>query len=408
MMAQLNLVVCTFFRKEFESIVDSCGMPFVKIATLPCSCSINCGACDGPVPSSLTPTSPNGETHILGCLARDISQKDHAKTDISNVIEHDQDICFNFFACKEFIDQHTMSGAYITSPGWLENWPQHLKAWGFNQELGREFFADFARRIVLLDTGIHKEAPKWCQEFAEYIGLPWKAETVGLEHATIKVQNIVLQWQLGQAQENSRALEQTQLRQNAEMAAVLELLAELTSELDEQVVVKKTLEMLTVLFAPKFIAVASVQNGAIKHQAQNVENHANMQELFDNFDGSYEIHSDNKGFSMALNHGGTVNGFAVASILEFPDKISAYLSQALNLAFVSSLAIANARALHGILSVCCYCKNIQDSNGEWKKMEEFISARSQALFSHTYCPTCLETHLDDLMSDSDEADGAAP
>ncbi|WP_163337467.1 hypothetical protein [Desulfopila sp. IMCC35008] len=50
------------------------------------------------------------------------------------------------------------------------------------------------------------------------------------------------------------------------------------------------------------------------------------------------------------------------------------------------------KKLAGFIPICSHCKNIRDDKGAWNKLEEFIEQRSEALFSHSICDTCLEKH----------------
>jgi DNA-binding response OmpR family regulator len=50
--------------------------------------------------------------------------------------------------------------------------------------------------------------------------------------------------------------------------------------------------------------------------------------------------------------------------------------------------------LEGLLPICAYCKRIRDEQttpGEerWQEVENYISERSGALFTHGICPSCL-------------------
>ena len=48
------------------------------------------------------------------------------------------------------------------------------------------------------------------------------------------------------------------------------------------------------------------------------------------------------------------------------------------------------RTLHGLLPICAQCKKIRDKEGNWEVLEEYISERSEAAFSHGLCPECLQ------------------
>ena len=54
------------------------------------------------------------------------------------------------------------------------------------------------------------------------------------------------------------------------------------------------------------------------------------------------------------------------------------------------------RTLEGILPVCGYCKDIRCPDGQWSKMEDYISTRSKAMFSHGICPKCIRIHHPEL------------
>jgi hypothetical protein len=60
--------------------------------------------------------------------------------------------------------------------------------------------------------------------------------------------------------------------------------------------------------------------------------------------------------------------------------------------------LAELRVLKGMLPVCCFCKKIRDESGNWHQMEFFLSARSEATFTSTFCPECAQEHYGDLLS----------
>jgi hypothetical protein len=51
-------------------------------------------------------------------------------------------------------------------------------------------------------------------------------------------------------------------------------------------------------------------------------------------------------------------------------------------------ALANVKTLSGLLPICASCKNIRDDQGYWKRIEEYITSRTEAEFSHSICPDC--------------------
>lgn len=49
--------------------------------------------------------------------------------------------------------------------------------------------------------------------------------------------------------------------------------------------------------------------------------------------------------------------------------------------------------LRGIVPICSYCKQIRDDKGYWNKVEEYVARHTEAKFSHSICPACMEEHF---------------
>jgi len=51
-------------------------------------------------------------------------------------------------------------------------------------------------------------------------------------------------------------------------------------------------------------------------------------------------------------------------------------------------ALANIKALSGLLPICYSCKQIRDDKGYWNQIETYIHDHSDAQFTHGICPEC--------------------
>ena len=58
-------------------------------------------------------------------------------------------------------------------------------------------------------------------------------------------------------------------------------------------------------------------------------------------------------------------------------------------------ALAEIRTVSGLLPICSSCKSIRDDRGYWNQLETYISQHSDAQFSHSLCPLCLEKFFPD-------------
>ena len=55
-------------------------------------------------------------------------------------------------------------------------------------------------------------------------------------------------------------------------------------------------------------------------------------------------------------------------------------------------ALEHVKTLQGILPICMYCNKIRNDQESWEKVDRYVAAHTEASFSHTLCPECLEEH----------------
>ncbi|MBI3289239.1 MAG: response regulator [Elusimicrobia bacterium] len=53
------------------------------------------------------------------------------------------------------------------------------------------------------------------------------------------------------------------------------------------------------------------------------------------------------------------------------------------------------RTLEGILPMCSYCRRIRDERGSYQSLENYVSDKTPAQFSHGVCPDCVKKHFDE-------------
>ena len=72
-------------------------------------------------------------------------------------------------------------------------------------------------------------------------------------------------------------------------------------------------------------------------------------------------------------------------ILELRDRLAAQVQQL-------ESALLQVKMLQGILPICAHCHSIRDDRASWRRMEEYIESNSDAQFSHSICPSCLDKY----------------
>jgi PAS domain S-box-containing protein len=63
-------------------------------------------------------------------------------------------------------------------------------------------------------------------------------------------------------------------------------------------------------------------------------------------------------------------------------------------------ALSHAKQLSGLLPICSSCKKIRDDRGEWNPMEVYIQQRSDASFTHSFCPECVRRLYPEIFAEA--------
>ena len=61
-------------------------------------------------------------------------------------------------------------------------------------------------------------------------------------------------------------------------------------------------------------------------------------------------------------------------------------------------ALAEVKALSGLLPICAWCKKIRDDDGYWTQVDQYFRSRTDLKFTHGVCSECAENMEDELFS----------
>lgn len=64
-------------------------------------------------------------------------------------------------------------------------------------------------------------------------------------------------------------------------------------------------------------------------------------------------------------------------------------------------AMASVRTLRGMLPLCAWCRRVRTDAGYWEQIETYITAHSDARFTHGLCQECERTHFPDLVDEAE-------
>jgi phosphoserine phosphatase RsbU/P len=61
-------------------------------------------------------------------------------------------------------------------------------------------------------------------------------------------------------------------------------------------------------------------------------------------------------------------------------------------------ALGQIKTLKGLVPICASCKKVRDDKGFWSQVEAYVSAHSEAKFSHGLCPECTPKFFPGLVN----------
>ncbi|TFG84566.1 MAG: diguanylate cyclase [Spirochaetales bacterium] len=341
---KLRILVCGHFLRETRAIVTSGDFPDVEVR----SYALDCGHPQLSESVSARIAKAGGSSGevvlmVAGCLPGTFDTQGRIPAFFRI---HRVEQCFTLLADSCLIDELMLEGAYILTPGWLSGWRSRLSRWGFDQATARTFFAESAKRLVLLDTGVDNRSADALEEFSEYIERPHQTITVGLDHYRMVLTRIIQDWRL---EKMSHALEASAVltsRKQADEAMFLDVLTGLTHLSTESEAADRILGLFDMLFAPRRMVYASVQDGHVTDCRAQPLPAPEILECQDWIDSPKELDQDSggrQGFFLRFTFHDELLGLLKVDELAFPERRIEYYNLAASIAQVCGLAISNAR-----------------------------------------------------------------
>jgi hypothetical protein len=364
-MAEFTLHVCANLAREAAEALRARGLAGVRVAPF-------APACDGRPRPGPPPVLDPGDVAVGGpCLAVAAPEAGpHQRLSAPT--------CFHLLEAAGRVDTLLREGAFLVTPGWLARWRAWLEQGGFGQASARLLFAECARRVVLLDTGVDARAPEALQDFAAFVGLPAERLPVPLERLGLLLAEAVQRRRADRAEQrvadHALALETlASLPPTAGEAAVAAALAELARRLCGA---GRTVFWPARPDQPPRPGPPAAFPGGAACAAPEEEARA--------------LDASEDGFVVRVGPAGGETGWLAVAELRFPAQRERYRQLVAVLAQAGHLALRNARQLRGFIPICSGCNRIRDERGAWSRVDEYIAARSEAIFTHSLCPECLE------------------
>lgn len=335
MAGKLCILGCRNFHREIAAALRAEGCEDAQAVAFPARCGRPPLTWD-----ELRPLIPADCSAALlfggACLAR----LDSPPADFPAATVQPLRQCFDLVADCRLVDEALAAGAYLLTPSWLADWRSNLADLGFTPERAGAFFQDFAKELVLLDTGIDAAAPAALAQLTGTLGLPSRTIAVGLDPLRARLARLLLEWRLdGEKRANAEAV----LRHAGQLAdhvSAMDLLAGLVRIEHEPEAIAAIADMLRMLFAPEAVYYLKIERGvAAPVGAVPAAMLAALKDLRED----YAWTADGKGFLLRIGHGDEPLACVAVDGLSFPEHRERYLNMALAITGICGLAIENTR-----------------------------------------------------------------
>jgi PAS domain S-box-containing protein len=70
-------------------------------------------------------------------------------------------------------------------------------------------------------------------------------------------------------------------------------------------------------------------------------------------------------------------------------------------------AMAEVKALQGILPICSYCRKVRDDENYWHSVENYLALHTNTRLSHGICPSCMASEMEPQLRALEDDDTPA-
>ena len=335
MAARLCILCCRNFREEVGAAIAAEGWSDVVVVAFPDRCGRPPLAWD-----ELRALLPEDCTQIVVLGRACMASLGAAPAGLPQVRLMPQQQCFHLVADTSLVSEAITDGGYLLTPGWLADWRGHIADMGFPPDAAGDFFKDFARQLVLFDTGLDAATGSRLDELSAALALPARRVSVGLEHIRSLLARIVLEWRLDGERAARTEGERCHRRELADQISAMDLLARLARTRQEAEAIAAIEEVFRMLFAPATWHYLRVESGQLQIDQ---EISAALLAEFKRLHSSWAWTSSGQGFLLRIASGDKTLGLIAVDGLAFPEFRERYLNLAIAISGVCALAIDNAR-----------------------------------------------------------------
>jgi diguanylate cyclase (GGDEF)-like protein len=333
---ELIFHVCPYYLQEVQAAIERIELFDVHVR-------VEADACSQSRQSRMT-----RKRSASGCGIRIVKNPEDPSTSHRIQLNY----CLTLLADQRVLEHYQHSGAYVVSSGWLRNWPERLKEWGFDQATACEFFHEWASELVLIDTFVDLQAPGKLSQMAAYLDLPYRIHPQGLEFLQLTLARYVHESRQQFLQQQQRQTLEKANQRIADYAMAFDLLVRISHLRSEAETIQGICDLFAMLCGCGKLFYAAVNGSEIKQINVSLGSPPPQEQLAEarqQLQRRTHLIDDENGFMLAIRHQQELLGIVGIGVLTFPDRQRHYLNISLAIADICGLAISNARTFSGLI-----------------------------------------------------------
>ncbi|MBE3109261.1 MAG: diguanylate cyclase [Acidobacteria bacterium] len=337
MARNFSLIACANFDREILAIQSSPDFRDVRFKTLPADCDQVEAEWHGLREAVGSFRDDGCSVCIFGsyCLTR--AEKDFGLGEACRFVQKGQ--CFEWVADKESLDRFLQDGALLVLPGWLRDWEAQVdKRWPSGRKSAQTYFRELAKKVVLLDTGVHPDIDRELKSFARFLRLPHEVFPAGLEHFKLSLARIVLSWRVEREKEGIEDHVTAIRRQMSDYARIGPLLEAVTNVKSVEEALAGVLEFFRVLLSPQEVVYHPVESFSGRPGPEG-----SPWDRIIALNADYAWTDDRRAIYLKISHHRELLGILEVVGFGDPERREHDLDLALALARISGLALANVK-----------------------------------------------------------------
>ncbi|MFO7734313.1 MAG: hypothetical protein R6X21_11790, partial [Candidatus Aminicenantes bacterium] len=342
MARELCLVVCSYFDREVRAISAFPEFRNVHFKTLPADCDLIEADWRGLEESVATCRQEGRAVCLIGsyCLTRAAKALDAG----AGFFTSQKGQCFEWVADKDVLIQFHREEALLLLPGWLKDWEAFVeKRWPSDSKGARDFFRSSAKKLVLLDTGVHPRIDKELRGFAKFLKLPCEVFPTGLGFFHLNLVRAVLSWRLEKDKAGLEDRMEALRGQISEYSRIGHLIGSVAKAKNEEEARSGILEAFRILLSPQKIAFHPPESLAAEAESEN-----SPKDRILSLNSEYAWTEGRNGLFLRVAHGRELLGLLEVSGLLYPERREHDLGLGLALAKIAGMALANVRILRDL------------------------------------------------------------